>query len=210
LLRWQKRLAAAEAVGRREGFPLATAVYNEGAKSAQDAFGFLPPQGLGSESSAVLGPVPKAMRRLGAALASKQVTVLDVVGDERRSVARYNIRASASLPPLDDRTRTEIRQLLVKLLHLGDSGTPLTLEGAAALAAADQGTFYQVGGVVENAQVAPLISRFATLKESDSLLLALSPLPEEPLSLDLRTQIVVQFRVQPAWVQHELLFLELP
>lgn len=207
-LRWRRRLAAAEAEGRRNGYPLATSVFHEAAKSRLNAPGFLPEQGQGSELSAILTPVPAAIQRVGKELVGRSITILDVVGVGNRGVARYDIRTYASLPAVTDPTLTSIRDSLRSILHLSPEQPPLTLEGAAALAAVDEGIWDQVGGSIENVQVAPLIARFATLEDKDTLRMTLAPPAEEPAQLDLRNQLVVQFRVRPAWVQHELLLME--
>jgi hypothetical protein len=55
-----------------------------------------------------------------------------------------------------------------------------------------------------------MITRFATLPASASILVPLGVLPVEDIKQQLLPQMLMRFDVKPKWVQHPHFYVELP
>jgi hypothetical protein len=204
LLRWRRRVALARGLHwQKTKFPELRTRITDAVRNRLNEPALLL-EGATLDSAALLGPAPPLMRRLQRELVGQPAAVPEIVGaGGGKALARYGVRTYVRLHvPLSPHLAAEAEALRKALLVTEDS-PPLTLEAAAALAAAREDSYVRAGGQIQEVHLEPLLTRFATLSE---LAVGLSPpdrLPSEPLQTDLRPHVLLRCDLAPAWVQHE-------
>ena len=157
-------------------------------------------------------PVPSLMRPVTARMLGRQVALDDLVGlpiQTRITVARYRQRSYARFTVPDELAQRFAREVAaLESDLLAGSTPPLTLDAAVALARARRGDLAAAGGEIIGIYLEPLVTRFATLSEAGRTLIPLGRLANEPGTAVALRQVIVQFEIKPAWVQHECFFLE--
>lgn len=204
LLRWRRRVAAAQALRlQRTGYPQAAELYTSAVRSRLNDPALLA-HDAPADFSALLGPAPKVLRRLRAGVVGRPCTVMDVVGlGGGKASSRYSARTYARLTvPLAPEYDQEMAALKRSLLATGDD-PPLSLDAALALAGARQDCFERVGGVIQEVGLEPLLTRFATISDQTTGLSPPDKMPGEPLQEDLRPHVLARLFLTPHWVQHE-------
>jgi hypothetical protein len=211
LLRWRRRVADAQgSLLQKTEYPHLTQTYTSAVRNRLNDPALLSQDGP-SSMSALHGPAPAVLRRLGAEVVGRPCTVMDVVGlGGGKAMARCSSRTYVRLTlPLAPDYDQEVAALKRSLLVTADQ-PPLTLDAALTLGGALHDRFERVGGVIEEIGLEPLLTRLAMLPDQTTGISPPDRMPSEPLQEDLRSHVLARFHLAPRWVQHECFIVVFP
>lgn len=211
ILAWRRRAAESAADARQRSSEPLTEVYLQGVLPGEESPGLVRQGSADTDAASLLGPAPRIMRAAAAKWTDKQVFWDRFIGLKpavAMSVAEYRHRCYAQMR-LPETIAGEVAALEQDLL-VSQSGGPLTLDAAVALATARRGDLTSVGGKIGEAEMESVPTRFATMPEAGRSLIPLGPLPDETATRDMIREVLVRFVIEPEWLQGEHFFIELP
>lgn len=211
LLRWRARTAASLAQARSGTFQTLDKHLYDATVSKTPYLGLFPehpdnqlaPRLLASAPSVLLPATPRLMGTLATAF-----DVVRVSPTSPAAIARYRVRTYANVPAGLDLSG-EISALKADLM-IADQSPALTLATATSIHSAERGDLAAVGGEIVGHQLEGVITRFASLPTVASILVPLGVLPVEDIKQPLLPQMLMRFDLQPAWVQHQHFYVDLP
>ena len=216
LLRWKKRLAAAQQQSLAAEYPDFAAkampsLKNESSddpNSALTSTGLLDRDATKLRELAVIASVPASLERMKPDLLGKQVTLpaaTGIVPAKKLVASRYANRHYATFN-LPAGYEEQVAALKAALL-VSDNLPPLTLKAAMAIAAAERGDLQSAGVTINRIYVEPLPTRMVTLPAVASSLVPLGTLPEESMGEPSLAQLLLRSDVQPNWVRNQYFFV---
>ena len=208
LLRWRGRVAAGRAAAQSSTCPSIEKPFFEATQSDGEYRGLFPETQANPRAPALQASAPQAMSQAVERLMGQSVTTHDVIrlpGQSRAAIARFRMRTYVNEPALDVASESEA---LKSDLMVDDQTPPLTLAAAGSLISAQRGDFVLVGGTIGGLHLESLITRFATLPPTASILVPLGDLPREETQYHPLSQMVMRFDLQPQWARHDHFYVE--
>jgi len=209
LLRWRARTAEGLAAARSSPDAALSSIMRTATTSRPDYMGLYPAQYQDDASPQLLASAPRILIPAVDKLVGQTGLTRDVVRipvASRSAIARYGSRVYAIVPVASD-LAAEIDALEFDL-QVSEDLPPLTLRSAISLTQADRGDFVAVGGNTVTAHLEALITRFATLPPSASVLIPIDAIPIERRT-SVISQMLMRFDIDPTWLQHAHFFVPL-
>jgi hypothetical protein len=209
LLRWRRELVDLELGVRSKVDTDIQGVLNQAIRPSSGGPALLT-ENAPNTRAALLSSAAVVLPRIGERAGGRPASVRDLVGlGAGKTIASYHDRVYArATVPYSKALESQVDALRMMLLVTPTQG-PLSLDAAIALAAAEDGTYRAVGGIVSEVTLEPLLSRFATLPDRSRGLLLLKELPAEIQASDLRNAVLARFDLAPRWVAHETFIVDL-
>jgi len=211
MLRWRARTASSITQARSGKSPALDKHLYDATVSKDPFLGLFPERPDGQLAPRLLASAPAIMTVATSRLMGQQATAFDVVRvspTSSASIARYRARTYANVPAGLDLS-AQISALKSDLM-IGEQSPALTLATATSVHSAERGDLVAVGGEIIGHHLEGLITRFAALPTSASVLVPLGVLPVEDIKQPLLPQMLMRFDVKPAWVQHDHFYVDLP
>jgi hypothetical protein len=151
-------------------------------------------------------PVDQVVRSMVSRLEGAKVSAGDLSANGPTALGRFEKRSYARVTPVPD-----LRGLAAELgaaLWASGAAPALTLDAAAAIETAANGTCELAGGTVESFELEALATRFATLSDDDWGIVHLEPRFNDSSPRVFLDDWLLSVAVQPDWYQHRYGFVE--